>query len=64
MPMSSVMGSLAYLSTAARFILIGAKAYVHASSPIRRVTDLINQVQFAALPNDVTAPFSGSRWMG
>ena len=60
-----VMGSLAYLSTAARFHPgIGAKAYVHASSPIRRVTDLINQFQFAALLNDVTAPFSGSQLDG
>ena len=60
-----VMGSLAYLSTAARFHPgIGAKAYVHASSPIRRVTDLINQFQFAALLNDITAPFSGSQLDG
>lgn len=60
-----VTGSLAYLSTAARFHPgIGAKAYVHASSPIRRVTDLINQFQFAALLNNTSAPFSGSQLDG
>ncbi|HQH50731.1 MAG TPA: RNB domain-containing ribonuclease [Candidatus Cloacimonadota bacterium] len=60
-----VTGSLAYLSTEARFHPgIGAKAYVHATSPIRRVTDLINQFQFAALLNNTAAPFSGSQLDG
>lgn len=42
--------SQAYLSTKAEFHPgIGASAYLHASSPIRRVTDLLNQYQMIAL---------------
>ena len=50
--------SQAYLSTAAAFHPgIGASAYLHASSPIRRVTDLINQYQMLALLENTTPPF-------
>ena len=49
----------AYLSTQADFHPgIGSSAYVHATSPIRRVTDLINQYQFISLLRHETAPFS------
>ncbi|HPN40550.1 MAG TPA: RNB domain-containing ribonuclease [Candidatus Cloacimonadota bacterium] len=45
----SQTGSQAYISTRPMFHPgIGAKAYLHASSPIRRVVDLINQYQFHA----------------
>lgn len=41
--------SQAYLSTTADFHPgIGASAYLHASSPIRRYTDLLNQIQIIA----------------
>lgn len=50
----------AFLSTKAAFHPgIGSKAYLHCSSPIRRVTDIINQVQFEALLNQNRPPFSG-----
>ncbi len=49
----------AFLSTKAAFHPgIGSKAYLHCSSPIRRVTDIINQAQFEALLNQEKPPFS------
>lgn len=49
----------AFLSTEAGFHPgIGSKAYLHSTSPIRRVTDIINQVQFEALLNKQEPPFS------
>jgi len=49
----------AFLSTKAAFHPgIGSKAYLHCSSPIRRVTDIINQAQFEALLNQNRPPFS------
>ena len=49
----------AFLSTKAAFHPgIGSKAYLHCSSPIRRVTDIINQVQFEALLKKGKPPFS------
>ena len=51
--------SQAFLSTRAAFHPgIGSKAYLHCSSPIRRVTDIINQAQFEALLNQNRPPFS------
>jgi len=39
----------AYLSTEARFHPgVGSEAYLHASSPIRRFADIVNQMQFQA----------------
>lgn len=47
---SPVLGSQAYLSTSARFHPgIGSQAYVHATSPIRRFTDIVNQYQLESL---------------
>jgi len=52
-------GSQAYLSTAPLWHPgIGAKAYLHATSPIRRVVDLINQYQFNAILDGGIPPFS------
>jgi len=49
----------AFLSTKAAFHPgIGSKAYLHCSSPIRRVTDIINQAQFEAMLNQNRPPFS------
>jgi exoribonuclease-2 len=49
----------AFLSTEAGFHPgIGSKAYLHSTSPIRRVTDIINQVQFEALLKKGKPPFS------
>ncbi len=49
----------AFLSTKAAFHPgIGSRAYLHCSSPIRRVTDIINQAQFEALLNQNRPPFS------
>lgn len=49
----------AFLSTEAGFHPgIGSRAYLHCSSPIRRVTDIINQAQFEALLNQNRPPFS------
>ena len=40
----------AYLSTEAKFHPgVGVQAYLHATSPIRRFTDIVNQAQFSAL---------------
>jgi len=51
-------GTQAYISTRPMFHPgIGAKAYMHASSPIRRVVDLINQYQFTALLEGESCPF-------
>jgi exoribonuclease R len=48
-----------FLSTEAGFHPgIGSKAYLHSTSPIRRVTDIINQVQFEALLKKGKPPFS------
>ena len=48
----------AFLSTEAGFHPgIGSKAYLHSTSPIRRVTDIINQVQFEALLKKEKPPF-------
>lgn len=47
---SDNLGIQAYLDTEARFHPgIGARAYLHATSPIRRFTDMVNQAQFSAL---------------
>lgn len=47
---SGNFGIQAYLSTEAKFHPgIGAQAYLHATSPIRRFTDIVNQAQFSAL---------------
>jgi exoribonuclease-2 len=49
----------AFLSTKAAFHPgIGSRAYLHCSSPIRRVTDIVNQAQFEALLNQNRPPFS------
>ncbi len=49
----------AFLSTKAAFHPgIGSRAYLHCSSPIRRVTDIINQAQFEALLKKGKPPFS------
>ena len=43
-------GIQAYLSTEAKFHPgVGVQAYLHATSPIRRFTDIVNQAQFSAL---------------
>lgn len=45
-PDSAVIGASAYLSTRPDYHPgIGSEAYMHASSPIRRYTDLVNQFQ-------------------
>jgi len=47
---SEVIGSTAFLSTTASYHPgIGSEAYIHATSPIRRVADLINQHGFCAI---------------
>ncbi|MDD4224306.1 MAG: RNB domain-containing ribonuclease [Candidatus Cloacimonetes bacterium] len=52
-------GIQAYLSTEARFHSgVGAQAYLHATSPIRRFTDIVNQAQFSALLAGVEPTFS------
>ena len=49
----------AFLSTEPAFHPgIGSKAYLHITSPIRRLTDIINQAQFEALLNKQKPPFS------
>jgi len=49
----------AYLSPEPKFHNgIGVKAYLHATSPIRRAVDLINQAQFAAWLKDEPAYYS------
>ena len=51
--------SQAYLATKAEFHPgVGTSAYVHASSPIRRFTDLINQYQLVAQLSGAALPFS------
>lgn len=51
--------SQAYLATSAGFHPgIGTAAYLHATSPIRRIADLINQYQMMALLGGVQPPFS------
>ncbi|MDP3114174.1 MAG: RNB domain-containing ribonuclease [Candidatus Cloacimonadaceae bacterium] len=58
---SRQIGAQAFLSTTPQFHPgIGSRAYVHASSPIRRFNDLINQYQFIALLQNAPAPFSAS----
>ena len=58
-PGEEVPASQAYLSTSAGFHPgIGTAAYLHATSPIRRVTDLINQYQILALLGDKPSPYS------
>jgi exoribonuclease-2 len=58
-PGEEVPASQAYLSTSAGFHPgIGTAAYLHATSPIRRVTDLINQYQILALLGDKPALYS------
>lgn len=53
------MPSQAYISTQPLFHPgIGAKAYLHASSPIRRIVDLINQYQFTAWLEKRPEPFN------
>jgi exoribonuclease-2 len=52
-------GIQAYLSTRAQFHPgIGSQAYLHATSPIRRFTDIINQAQFEALLEGRKLPYS------
>jgi exoribonuclease-2 len=51
--------SQAYLSTQAQFHPgIGCLAYLHATSPIRRFTDLLNQYQLSSLTDRMDAPFT------
>ncbi|MBP7310296.1 MAG: RNB domain-containing ribonuclease, partial [Candidatus Cloacimonetes bacterium] len=51
--------SQAYLSTLPEFHPgIGSAAYLHATSPIRRYTDLVNHYQILALLEGKAAPFS------
>jgi len=50
--------SQAYLSTEAGFHPgIGAQAYLHASSPLRRFVDLVNQYQLLSLVSALSPPF-------
>jgi len=56
-------GSQAYISTQPAFHPgIGAKAYLHASSPIRRIVDLINQYQFTSWMDGKSTPFD-TQWL-
>ncbi len=53
--------SQAFLSTTADYHPgTGSQAYVHASSPIRRFTDLVNQYQMLSSIRGHTAPFSNT----
>ena len=55
---ATVLGIQAFLSTEARFHPgIGAHAYVHATSPIRRFTDIVNQYQFLSALQGAKPPF-------
>lgn len=58
-PDSAVVSSMAYLSTRPDYHPgIGAEAYMHASSPIRRFTDLLNQYQVCSFLRKQSAVFS------
>lgn len=58
-PEAEVLGLQAYLSTKPLFHPgIGSQAYLHATSPIRRFADLVNQYQFNALLKDRALPYS------
>lgn len=49
----------AYLSTQGKFHPgVGSEAYLHASSPIRRFADIVNQAQFQAFLQEQKAPFN------
>ncbi len=55
-------GIQAYLSTQGKFHPgIGSEAYLHATSPIRRFTDIVNQAQFEALLEGEKWPFTHSQ---
>ncbi len=57
-PDSAVIGSTAYLSIVPDYHHgIGTEAYIHATSPIRRFTDLVNQYQLCHSLNDINPPF-------
>ncbi len=52
-------GIQAYLSTEGKFHPgIGSQAYLHATSPIRRFADIVNQAQFESLLAGSPQPFS------
>ncbi|MBW6514781.1 MAG: RNB domain-containing ribonuclease [Candidatus Syntrophosphaera sp.] len=54
-------GSQAYLSTQAQFHPgIGSQAYLHATSPIRRFTDIVNQAQFESLLEGKNQPYTST----
>ncbi|MDZ4121426.1 MAG: RNB domain-containing ribonuclease, partial [Candidatus Cloacimonadaceae bacterium] len=58
-PDSSVINSAAFLSTRPDYHPgIGAEAYMHATSPIRRFTDLVNQYQVCGYLSSGQAVFS------
>ena len=57
-PDSAVIGSTAYLSVTPDYHHgIGTEAYIHATSPIRRFTDLVNQYQICNSLNGQNPPF-------
>ena len=58
-PNDNFMIRKAYLSTEPEFHPgIGANAYLHSTSPIRRYVDLINQLQISAILQGKNPPFS------
>jgi exoribonuclease-2 len=61
-PLSPVLGMQAYLSTVPVFHPgIGSQAYLHATSPVRRFTDIVNQLQFRRIMRKQPLPFSRER---
>ncbi len=55
-------GSSAFLDTSASYHPgIGAHGYLHATSPIRRLVDLINQMQIMAKVSNQDLPFSSDK---
>ena len=58
-PKDNFLSLQAYLSTEPEFHPgIGANAYLHSTSPIRRYVDLINQLQISAILQGKNPPFS------
>jgi exoribonuclease-2 len=61
-PLSPVLGMQAYLSTVPVFHPgIGSQAYLHATSPVRRFTDIVNQIQFCRFLRNQPPLFSRER---